>query len=83
VTTASGATGKLHDWKISCELASFSSRPFILAGGLTAENVDDGIATVRPFGVDAHTGVEDKSGRKNRDKVRAFVASARKAFSAL
>jgi len=82
VTTASGATGKSHDWKISRELASVSSRPLILAGGLNAENIEEAIATVQPYGVDAHTGVEDETGRKSPAKVRAFVAAARRAFGA-
>jgi phosphoribosylanthranilate isomerase len=38
---------------------------------------------VRPAGVDAHTGVEDASGRKSREKVEKFVAEARAAFAAL
>jgi phosphoribosylanthranilate isomerase len=53
----------------------------ILAGGLTPANVRQAIAAVRPAGVDVHTGVEDASGRKQRDKVREFVAEARAAFA--
>ena len=79
-TTASGATGKSHDWKISRDLAFLSTRPLILAGGLNAENVEDAIAIVQPYGVDAHTGVEDESGRKSRAKVKAFVTAAHNAW---
>lgn len=79
-TGASGATGKTHDWTISRELVRLSSKPVILAGGLNPENVGAAIRKVRPSGVDAHTGVEDASGRKDRDKVSAFVREAKKAF---
>jgi len=80
---ASGATGKTHDWTVSRRLAERSDRPVILAGGLTPDNVRAAIRQVRPAGVDAHTGVEDASGRKSREKVEKFVAKARAAFAAL
>jgi phosphoribosylanthranilate isomerase len=51
-----------------------------LAGGLTPANVRRAIEEVRPAGVDVHTGVEDESGRKNREKVTRFVNEARAAF---
>jgi phosphoribosylanthranilate isomerase len=79
-TGASGATGKTHDWRVSRRLVELSHRPIILAGGLTPENVKRAILEVRPAGVDSHTGVEDSSGRKSREKVQKFVAEAREAF---
>ena len=82
-TGADGATGLTHDWNISAELVKRSPRPVILAGGLTPENVAQAIAAVRPAGVDAHTGVENDTGRKDRDLVCAFAKEARKAFAAL
>ena len=75
-----GGTGKLHDWRISRKLAQLSNRPVILAGGLTPDNVRDAILEVRPVGLDVHTGVEDASGRKSRDKVEKFVVEAKAAF---
>ena len=83
VTGASGATGQTHDWRVSRELVALSPRPVILAGGLTADNVQEAILAVRPSGVDTHTGVEDASGRKDRRKVMQFVAEARAAFAAV
>jgi phosphoribosylanthranilate isomerase len=56
VTGASGATGRVHDWEISRRLVASSARPLILAGGLNAGNVRQAIRTVRPAGVDVHTG---------------------------
>jgi phosphoribosylanthranilate isomerase len=80
-TGASGATGRTHDWAVSRRLVERATRPVILAGGLTAENVGAAIMTVRPAGVDAHTGVEGPDGRKCRAKVASFVAAARAAFA--
>lgn len=82
-TGACGATGKTHDWSISRRLVATSPKPVILAGGLHPGNVREAIRTVRPAGVDVHTGVEGRDGRKREDLVRAFVAEARVAFAAL
>ena len=82
-TGASGATGRIHDWRLSRELAELSPRPLVLAGGLDADNVREGIMSTRPAGVDTHTGVEDAAGRKDRAKVERFVAEAVDAFRTL
>jgi len=82
-TGASGATGLTHDWRISREIVEVSPRPVILAGGLTAENVAEAVAAVRPFGVDVHTGVENEKGEKSPALVKKFVKNARHAFSSL
>lgn len=76
-----GATGKTHDWEFSARWVARSSVPVILAGGLTPENVAEAVRRVRPAGVDAHTGLEDASGRKDRIKVREFIRAARAGFS--
>jgi phosphoribosylanthranilate isomerase len=80
-TGACGATGKIHDWRVSRRLVQMSPRPVMLAGGLRPENVARAIREVHPAAVDAHTGVEDGSGRKDLQRVRAFVAQARAAFA--
>jgi phosphoribosylanthranilate isomerase len=79
-TGASGATGKVHDWRVSRQLVEIATKPVILAGGLTPENVREAIGFVKPAGVDAHTGVEDAAGRKDPEKVRRFAAEARAGF---
>jgi phosphoribosylanthranilate isomerase len=79
-TGASGATGKTHDWRVSRQLVRQSPRPVILAGGLNPSNVRDAILAVRPAGVDAHTGLEDVSGRKSEEKVKKFIGEAQEAF---
>jgi phosphoribosylanthranilate isomerase len=79
-TGAAGATGKTHDWEISRRIVQSSTRPVILAGGLTPLNVAQAIRAVRPAAVDSHTGVEDVRGRKSRTRVVRFIANARAAF---
>lgn len=77
---ASGATGLTHDWAISRRLVERSSKPVVLAGGLTPANVADAIAATGCAGVDSHTGVEGDDGAKCPDKVAEFVVRARHAF---
>ncbi len=79
VSGACGATGKTHDWIVSRRLVEVSSRPVILAGGLSPENVAEAIRVVHPAGVDVHTGLEDALGKKDPQKVSAFVTAARTA----
>jgi phosphoribosylanthranilate isomerase len=70
-------SGEVFDWSLA--EGAPSGRRVILAGGLTAENVADAIARVRPWGVDVSTGVEAEPGRKDARKLRAFVAAAKAA----
>ncbi|MDX1570020.1 MAG: phosphoribosylanthranilate isomerase [Xanthomonadales bacterium] len=72
-----GATGRVHDWTVSARLVAASPHPVVLAGGLTPDNVADAVRAVRPAGVDAHSGLEARDGRKSRDLVEAFVRNAR------
>ena len=80
-TGASGATGRTHDWAVSARLVAVSPLPVILAGGINPSNVAAAVARVRPAGVDVHTGVEGPDGRKRRDLVEAFVATACRALA--
>ncbi|HYC32306.1 MAG TPA: phosphoribosylanthranilate isomerase [Gemmatimonadales bacterium] len=82
-TGAAGATGRAHDWTLSRRLVELSPRPVILAGGLTPTNVRQAIVAVRPFGVDVHTGVEGADGRKERERLTAFVTEARRGFEVI
>ncbi|MDA1183261.1 MAG: phosphoribosylanthranilate isomerase [Acidobacteria bacterium] len=70
-----GGTGRTVDWGRAA--AAARSWRIVLAGGLTPDNVAEAVDTVRPFGVDVSSGVEDAPGVKNRDKVARFLASAR------
>ena len=66
-------TGQTFDWSLLRGVA----RPFLLAGGLTPENIPRAVREVHPWGVDLSSGVETDR-RKDRDKILAAVATARK-----
>lgn len=75
-TGAYGATGKTHDWNISRKIVHASPKPVILAGGLTPQNVKQAILYVKPAGVDVHSGVENKWGKKDPKLVKLFIDEA-------
>ena len=75
-----GGTGQGFDWEVAAALAG-QGHSFLLAGGLTPENVGQAIAAVKPWGVDVSSGVES-DGRKDAQKVRQFVVSVRRADGA-
>jgi phosphoribosylanthranilate isomerase len=66
--------GEAWDWALSARRRT--KVPLILSGGLTAENVADGIAAVRPYAVDVASGVEAEPGVKDHERLRAFFAAA-------
>jgi phosphoribosylanthranilate isomerase len=70
-----GGTGQSFDWQIAARLAE-TNRKFLLAGGLTPNNVGQAVAVARPWGVDVSSGVET-DGEKDAQKIRQFVANAR------
>lgn len=73
----SPGSGQVFDWRLAQNVPDGTR--LLLAGGLTPENVADAIAQVKPWGVDAATGVESEPGRKDPRRLRAFVAAARAA----
>jgi len=72
---AYGGTGQVFNWELAAEAAKGAT--ILLAGGLTAENVGDAIRAVRPYGVDVSSGVESAPGKKDHEKLRAFLRAAR------
>jgi phosphoribosylanthranilate isomerase len=70
-----GGTGETFSWELA--RAHRGAVPVILSGGLTPENVTDAIAVVRPFAVDVASGVELEPGRKDPDKLEAFMDAVR------
>lgn len=80
-TGACGATGKLHDLSISCEIIRKSKKPVILAGGLNADNVYDIIVQTGAMAVDVHTGVENSEGKKNPRLVSKFIEESKRGFN--
>jgi phosphoribosylanthranilate isomerase len=77
--TRPAGTGRSIDWGVARKIRETAKVPVILAGGLHAGNVGEAVDAVRPFGVDVISGVEEPTGRKDPEKVRAFVAAAAKA----
>jgi phosphoribosylanthranilate isomerase len=71
-----GGTGQVGDWAIAAALAP--RYRILLAGGLTPDNVRHAVRQVRPWGVDVSSGVEAAPGQKDRDKMRRFVAEAKR-----
>ena len=70
-----GGTGRTFNWDLLRDTPL--DRPFLLAGGLTPENVGEAVSRVAPAFVDTSTGVESAPGRKDLARVAAFIAAAR------
>ena len=69
-----GGSGVRPNWETCARIVdAHPGRKFVLAGGLTAENVGDALATVRPWGVDVSSGIESAPGVKDVARMRAFV----------
>ena len=76
--TAVGGTGVAFDWaEASKALFQRANARLIAAGGLNPANVAKAIQALRPWGVDAVSGVEATPGRKDPAKVREFIRRAR------
>ena len=71
---APGGTGKTLDWH---SIPPFS-RPVVLAGGLTPDNVARAVAIARPWAVDVSSGVEDAPGLKSSEKMIRFINEAKR-----
>lgn len=76
-----GGLGMCFDWGLLKALDP--SLPFMLSGGLTPDNVTEAVRTVRPFGIDASSGLETAPGEKHAGLIRAFIGNARQAAAAL
>jgi phosphoribosylanthranilate isomerase len=72
-----GGTGKNFDWRSMAGLAHGAGMNLVVAGGLRPENVGQAIDILKPWGVDVASGVEARPGKKDPEKVRAFVRAVR------
>ena len=75
---AVGGTGQVFDWNL---IPKNLPKPVILAGGLTAENVEPAIKQVRPYAVDVSGGVELSKGIKDAVKIAAFISAVEQSRS--
>lgn len=76
----SGAgSGKTFDWRGVRSFLTGTEMKFIVAGGLNPENVSVALRMFHPYGVDVVSGVETSPGKKDPDKLKAFVAAVRNA----
>lgn len=71
-----GGTGETFDWQ---RVPAQASRPIVLAGGLTAENVALAIESTHVYGVDVSGGVESSPGKKDPQKIEQFIYNAKRA----
>ena len=71
-----GGGGNVFDWRL---IPAGLPQPFILSGGLTADNVTEAVQQVRPWAVDVSSGVEVAKGIKDADRIRSFVQAVRAA----
>jgi phosphoribosylanthranilate isomerase len=77
-----GGTGKVFDWEKSVTVAECMQElglKLVVAGGLTPANVAEAMRILKPWGVDVSSGVEARPGKKDPEKVRAFIAAVREA----
>lgn len=72
-----GGTGRTVDWHVAAGVAA--RRRIFLAGGLAPENVGAALSTVRPYGIDVSSGVEEQPGRKDAGRLREFFEEVARA----
>ncbi len=74
-----GGTGRPFDWEEASAFVAAMGKlyPMVVAGGLTSANVVEAMDILKPWGVDVSSGVESKPGKKDPEKVRAFIKAVR------
>ncbi len=70
-----GGAGRTFDWEIARRAVAHGR--VILSGGLTEENVGRAVAFVKPYAVDACSGVEGRPGVKDHAKMKSFIRAAK------
>jgi phosphoribosylanthranilate isomerase len=75
-STLRGGTGQVIDWSLAQTVQQMGAR-LVLAGGLSPDNVGQAIRAVKPYAVDACSALESSPGKKDEQKVRAFIEAIR------
>ena len=76
VAGAAGGTGTAFGWQEATREIAHVTKPVLIAGGITTENVGEAAEVFHPFGVDVSGGLEE-DGEKSEAKIRAFMAAVR------
>ena len=76
VQGAAGGTGTAFHWQDAAREIARVTKPVLIAGGITAENVGEAAVIFQPFGVDVSGGLE-KDGEKSEEKIRVFMEVVR------
>lgn len=74
-----GGSGETFDWSALARPECGTTKPIILAGGLTPNNVGEAIRIARPYAVDVSSGVESSRGVKDIGLIKAFCDAVRQA----
>jgi phosphoribosylanthranilate isomerase len=76
-----GGTGVVFDWQKAAPIVERMQQVarIVIAGGLNPSNVTEAIRILKPWGVDVSSGVEARPGKKDPEKIQAFVAAVRRA----
>ena len=75
VSALPGGTGIAFDWRLLKSIRP--ARPWMLAGGLKAENLTEAVTESGATAVDVSSGVEDRPGVKSIERIQAFLAAAK------
>ncbi len=71
-----GGTGETFNWQVARQVAGIVSKTY-LAGGLSPDNVADAVRAARPYAVDACSLLEGEKGKKDHQKVKAFIETVK------
>lgn len=74
-----GGTGRIHDWEISRAIREAVDIPIFLAGGLRAENIQQAIQAVGPYGLDLCSGVRT-NGKLDEQKLARFFVNVQNSW---